>query len=162
MEDKMHEFEEVCYTREGAIERAIEMEQHSYEVYRKAYDVVEERRAKDLVKELALEELEHKSTLEKAYFEEEVALHDAGIQEGPSMKLTLLLQEKPLSADSTAQDIMIHAIHEEKRSVDFYGKMAQQCVGAPMEIMFRRLQQDETKHLANLEELYESIYMPEM
>jgi hypothetical protein len=31
-----------------------------------------------------------------------------------------------------------------------------------MESMFRRLQQDEGKHLASLEELYESIYMPEM
>jgi rubrerythrin len=158
----MQEFEEVCYTREGAIQKAIEMEQHSYQVYRRAYDIVEDRRAKDLVKELAMEELEHKSTLERAYFEEEIALHDAGMQEGPSMKLTLLLQEKPLDTDSTAQDIMIHAIHEEKRSVDFYGKMAQQCVGAPMEAMFRRLQRDESKHLASLEELYEGIYMPEM
>ena len=57
---------------------------------------------------------------------------------------------------------MIYAIHEEKRSVDFYGKMAQACEGAPMESMFRRLQKDEAKHLASLEELYESIYMPEM
>jgi len=46
--------------------------------------------------------------------------------------------------------------------VDFYGKMAHACVGAPMESMFRRLQKDEAKHLASLEEMYESIYMPEM
>jgi rubrerythrin len=84
------------------------------------------------------------------------------MEEGPSMDLTVLLQRKPLDGDSSSQDVMIYAIHEEKRSVDFYGKMAQACVGAPMEAMFRRLQQDEGKHLASLEELYESIYMPEM
>lgn len=158
----MAEFEEVCYTREGAIQKAIEMEQQSYEVYRKAYGIINDRRAKDLVKELALEELEHKSTLEKAFLEEEVALHDTGMQEGPSMKMTMLLQEKPLDTSSSAQDVMIYAIHEEKRSVDFYGKMAQLCGGAPMEKMFQRLQDDESKHLARLEEMYESIFMPEM
>lgn len=158
----MEEFEEVCYTREGAIGRAIEMEQQSFDVYQKAYEMVEDRRAKKLVKELALEELEHKHTLEKAFFEEEVALHDAGMEEGPSMQLTLLLQKRPLGSDSTAQDVMIYAIHEEKRSVDFYGKMAQQCGTAPMAAMFKRLAKDETKHLASLEELYESIYMPDM
>src|SRR5512139_841629 len=128
----MEDFEEVCYTREGAIERAIEMEQESFRVYRKAYDLVEDRRAKKLVKEFALEELEHKYTLEKAFLEEEVALHDAGMDQGPSMQLTLLLQKKPIGPDSTAQDVMIYAMHEEKRSVDFYGKMAQQCGAAPM------------------------------
>ncbi|MBW1980735.1 MAG: ferritin family protein [Deltaproteobacteria bacterium] len=158
----MAEFEEVCYTREGAIQKAIEMEQHSFDVYRRAYEVVEDRRAKKLVKELALEELEHKYTLEKAFLEEEIALHEAHMEEGPSMKLTLLLEEKPLHEDSSAQDVMIHAIHEEKRSVDFYTKMAQACGDAPMAGMYQRLAQDEGKHLAQLEELYESIYMPEM
>ncbi|MBP1726343.1 MAG: rubrerythrin [Deltaproteobacteria bacterium] len=158
----MEDFEEVCYTREGAIERAIEMEQDSFRVYRKAYDLVEDRRAKKLVKEFALEELEHKYTLEKAFLEEEVALHDAGMDQGPSMQLTLLLQKKPIGPDSTAQDVMIYAMHEEKRSVDFYGKMAQQCGAAPMASMFNRLAKDESKHLAGLEELYESIYMPDM
>jgi rubrerythrin len=158
----MSEFEDVCYTREGAIEKAIQMEAESFEVYRKAYDMVEDKRTKELVKELALEELEHKYTLEKAFLEEEIALHEAGLEEGPSMELTILLQLKPLDENSTSQDAMIYAIHEEKRSVDFYGKMANACVGAPMESMFRRLQEDEGKHLASLEELYESIYMPEM
>jgi rubrerythrin len=158
----MEQFEEVCYTREGAIQKAIEIEQNSFNIYRKAYELVDDRRAQQLVKELALDELEHKYTLEKAFFEEEVALHDAGMEEGPSMELTLMLQAKPLEEAKTAQDVMIHAIHDEKRTVDFYGKMAKQCVGAPMESLFQRLQQDEYKHLARLEELYESIYMPDM
>lgn len=156
------EREDVCYTRETALQKAIEMESDSFETYKMAYSKVEDSRAKGLVKELALDELEHKYLLEKAFFEETIALHDANLSEGPSMNLSVLLEEKPLDANSTDQDVMIHAIHEEKRAVDFYKSMAQECGDAPMERMFKKLYQDEERHLANLEELYESIYMQEM
>ena len=154
--------EEVCYTKEVALEKAIEMEMKSVQTYKEAYLRIREPRVKDLVKDLALEELEHKYILEKAYFEETVALHEEGIKEGPSMKLSLLLMEKSLEEDADDQDVMIHAIHDEKRAVDFYKKMAQQCSGAPMEEMFKRLYQDEEAHLVRLEEIYESIYMRDM
>ncbi len=156
------EIEEVCYTREVALEKAIEMEMKSFQAYRKAYLKIKEPRVKDLVKDMALEELEHKYILEKAYFEETVALHDEDMKEGPSMNLSLLLQEKPLKEDADDQDVMIHTIHDEKRSVDFYKKMAEQCGGAPMEEMFMRLYMDEEAHLVRLEEMYESIYMKDM
>jgi rubrerythrin len=156
------ENEEVCYTKEVALKKAIEMEMKSVQTYKEAYLRIREPRVKDLVKNLALEELEHKYILEKAYFEETVALHEEGMKEGPSMKLSLLLKEKPLEDDADDQDVMIHAIHDEKRAVDFYKKMAEQCGGAPMEEMFKRLYQDEEAHLVRLEELYESIYMKDM
>ncbi len=156
------ENEEVCYTREVALEKAIEMEMKSFQTYKEAYLKIREPRVKDLVKDLALEELEHKYILEKAYFEETVALHEEDMKEGPSMKLSLLLMEKPLEDDADDQDVMIHAIHDEKRAVDYYKKMAEQCGGAPMEEMFKRLYQDEEAHLVRLEELYETIYMKDM
>ena len=156
------ENEEVCYTREVALEKAIEMEMKSFQTYKEAYLKIREPRVKSLVKDLALEELEHKYILEKAYFEETVALHEENMKEGPSMKLSLLLMEKPLEDDADDQDVMIHAIHDEKRAVDYYKKMAEQCGGAPMEEMFKRLYQDEEAHLVRLEELYETIYMKDM
>jgi len=156
------ENEEVCYTREVALEKAIEMEMKSFQTYKEAYLKIREPRVKDLVKDLALEELEHKYILEKAYFEETVALHEEDAKEGPSMKLSLLLKEKALEDDADDQDVMIHAIHDEKRAVDFYKKMAEQCGGAPMEEMLKRLFQDEEAHLVRLEELYETIYMKDM
>jgi len=156
------ENEEVCYTREVALEKAIEMEMKSFQTYKEASLKIREPRVKDLVKDLALEELEHKYILEKAYFEETVALHEEDAKEGPSMKLSLLLKEKALEDDADDQDVMIHAIHDEKRAVDFYKKMAEQCGGAPMEEMFKRLFQDEEAHLVRLEELYETIYMKDM
>lgn len=154
--------EEVCYTREAAIEKAIEMEAKSYEEYRGAYFRAKDPLAKDLLKDLALDELKHKYILEKAFFEESVLLHNSGVKEGPSMKFSLLFEDRPLGKDSTEQDVFLHAIHEEKRAVDFYSKMGEHCGGAPMEAMFRQLAHDEEGHLARLEELYESIYLKEM
>lgn len=151
--------EEVCYTRDAALEKAISMEAESFALYRDAYFEARDRVAKDLLRDLALDELRHKYTLEKALFEENLSLHDKGEKTGPSMRFTLLFEEKPLKRDSTPQDVMLYAIHEEKRAVDFYEKMAGQCLGAPMEAMFRTLAGDEQGHLARLEELYESIYL---
>lgn len=156
------EMEAVCYTREAALEKAIEMESSSFTEYREAYLKAQEPRAKDLLRDLALDELKHKYTLEKAFFEETVMLHDSGYKQGPSMNLSLLLEEKPLDAEAKEQDIFIHAIHEEKRAVDFYKKMSEQCEGAPMAEMYKQLSTDEEAHLARLEELYEGLYMQDM
>ena len=160
-EERM-ETQEVCYTREVAIEKAIEMEDQSFTTYKDLYFKVKDRLAKDVLKDLALDELKHKYTLEKAYFEDTVELHDKGEKDGPSMNLTLLLEEKPLDHAANDQDVMVYAIHDEKRSVDFYKAMAGQCGGAPMEKMFSRLAQDEEGHLSKLETLYESLYMQDM
>jgi len=156
------EKEEVCFTREVALERAIELESKSFELYKDSYLKTKDRQSKDLLRDLALDELRHKYTLEKAFFEETVFLHDSGSSQGPSMKLSLLLKEEPLNDNASVQDIMIYAIQEEKRAVGFYKNMANQCGGAPMEEMFRRLYEDEEGHLTRLEDLYESIYMKEM
>ena len=153
------EHEEVCYTREVALEKAIEMEMKSFQTYKEAYLKMLDPRIKDLVKNLALEELEHKHILEKAYFEETVVLHHEGVAEGPSMKLSLMLQERPLGEDADDQEVMIHAIHDKKRLVDFYQNMMTQCAGAPMEEMFKKLTKEEKNHLVRLEEMYEDVYL---
>jgi len=156
------EHEEVCYTKEAALEKAIAIEQQSFATYLKAYKLSYDRSARQLIRELALEELEHKYLLEKAFFEETVALHDSAQETWPVMKLTLFLKEKPLRENSTPQDVLIYAIHEEKRSVEFYEKMATLCEGAPMAPMFKRLHTDEAGHLSRLEDLYEKMYLAEM
>ncbi len=156
------DMEDVCYTRELALEKAIEMEAKSFTVYKEIYLKVDDRLAKDLLRDLALDELKHKYTLEKAFFEETILLHDLGHSEGPTMNLSLLLEEKPLSDSASVQGVMRYAIQDEKRAVDFYKKMADQCGGAPMEAMFKQRAQDEESHLARLEELYESQYMSEV
>ncbi len=154
--------EAVCYTLEGALEKAIEEEKHSVKVYREAMKKVEDPHARALLKELAKEELEHRDTLEKALLGETLAHLEPEEPTGPSMELTNFLEEKTLHENSTAQDVMIYAIHEEKRSVDFYQQMANHCKGAPMGELFSKLHQKEMAHLTKLEETYEKLYMTHM
>jgi rubrerythrin len=154
--------EAVCYTLEAALEKAIEQEQKSFEIYRRALQIVKDPSARKLLKELAEEELEHRHALEKALVGEAVALHDEEEKAGPTMNLTIFVQEKPLDENATPQDALAFAMHDEKRSVDFYRQMATQCGGAPMEEVFSKFQKEETKHLARLEETYEKLYMSQM
>jgi rubrerythrin len=154
--------EAVCYTLEAALEKAIEQEGKSFEIYRRALQIVKDPSARKLLKELAEEELEHRHALERALVGETVALHDEEEKAGPTMNLTLFVQEKPLDENATPQDALAFALHDEKRSVDFYQQMATQCGGAPMEEVFSKFQKDETKHLARLEETYEKLYMSQM
>jgi len=154
--------EDVCYTREAALERAIDMEAKSFDGYKDAYFTARDRVAKDLLKDLALDELKHKYTLEKAFFEDMVLLHESGAKEGPSMKLSLLFQDKSLNPNASEQEVMIYAIHEEKRALDFYRNMAEQCGTAPMADMFKQMAEDEEGHLARLEEFYETRFMKDM
>ena len=154
--------EAVCYTLEGALEKAIEQEQKSFEIYRRVLKIVKNQSAKKLLKELALEELEHKHSLEKALVGETVGLHEEEEKAGPSMNLTLIIQERPLDENASPQDALAFAMHDEKHSVDYYQQMATQCSGAPMQEVFSRLQKDEAKHLARLEETYEELFMSQM
>jgi len=154
--------EAVCYTLEAALEKAIEQEGKSFEIYRRALQIVKDPSARKLLKELAEEELEHRHALEKALVGEAVALHGEEEKAGPTMNLTLFVQEKPLDENATPQDTLAFAMHDEKRAVDFYQQMATQCGGAPMEEVFSKFHQEETKHLARLEEIYEKLYMSQM
>ena len=154
--------EAVCYTLEAALEKAIEQERSSFETYRQALRTVEDRQARMVLEELASEELEHMNVLQKALIGETIALHEKGESTGPPMNLTYFLADKPLDPTSSPQDVMIHAIHDEKRSVDFYNQMASQCAGAPMEEIFSKLHHEETTHLARLEEAYEKLYLSQM
>jgi rubrerythrin len=154
--------EAVCYTLEAALEKAIEQERSSFETYRQALRTVEDRQARMVLEELASEELEHMNVLQKALIGETIALHEKGESTGPPMNLTYFLADKPLDITSSPQDVMIHAIHDEKRSVDFYNQMATQCAGAPMQEIFSKLREEEKIHLARLEEAYEKLYLSQM
>ena len=154
--------EPVCDTIEGALEKAIEQEQQSIRMYLDALKKLEDPRAREVLKDLVKEELEHKHVLEKALIGEAITLHEKGESTGPSMNLAYFLEEKPLAPDASPQEVMIYAIHDEKRSAEFYKQMASRCRGAPMEEAFKKIHQQEMIHLTRLEESYEKLYMSQM
>lgn len=157
----MSEQGQVCYTFEAAVEMAVSMEEEGFRHYLTAIRKVTNKGAREILKDAALDELEHKHQLEKALVEGSMA----GVEEMnrlvKTMNLNYVLAKKELSPDSDAREALAYAIHLETGSIDFYKRMSEGCAGAPMAGVFERLMADETRHLQSLEDLYEEHFLTE-
>ncbi len=151
----------VCYTYEAALEKAIEMEEQGFRNYLYAIDVVDDRQAKAILREAAIEELNHKQRLEMALLDG----HDSNATELqteiPSLNLNYVFEQKEITPGADARTSLAYAIYLEQCAVDFYRRLMSGCEGAPMADLFQRLLADETRHLSNLEEFYERHFLTE-
>jgi rubrerythrin len=134
-EDQMSD-NQVCYTFDAAVEMAIQMENEGFRHYLAAIRQLTNKGAKELMRENALDELDHKHQLEKALLEGRMA-------------------------GGGELEALIYAIHLEKEAVEFYSKVANGCAGAPMGNLFKQLYTEESRHLQSLEDLYEQHFMTE-
>lgn len=152
---------EVCYTFEAAAELAVEMENDAFRHYLQATRTVRNHNIRAILKEAALDELEHKHQLEKALLEGSMENLAEMRRPVPTMRLDYLLPKKELRADSDAQEVLAYAMHLERNSVDFYTRLVQGCTGAPMSALFERLLADENRHMKILEDMYEEHFLPQ-
>src|SRR5512140_3112935 len=60
---------ESCYTFDAAMELAITMEEASFRHYLEAIGIVKNKNAREILRGFALDELEHKQTIERALVE---------------------------------------------------------------------------------------------
>jgi rubrerythrin len=151
----------VCYTFEAAIEMAVKMEDEGFRHYLEAIRKVQNKGAREILKEAALDELEHKLQLEKALVEGTMASPEGMTRPVQTMNLDYALAKKELGPNSDAREALAYAIHLEKGAIDFYQRMAQGCSGAPMAPLFDRLLADESRHLQSLEDMYEEHFLTE-
>lgn len=156
----MADSEQVCYTFEAAVEMAVEMENEGFRHYLDALRIVKDRAARMILKDAALDELEHKHQLEKALVEGRMEGYVLE-REVPTMNLDYVLQKKEIGPKADAREALAYAIHLEKGAVDFYQRLAKGCSGAPMGNLFETLAKDESRHLQQLEDLYETHFMTE-
>lgn len=156
----MSEQNDVCYTFEGALEMAISMEHDGFRHYLDALRIVKSKAARQILKEAALDELAHKFELEKALIEGHIT-EGALDKPLPTMNLDSVLVKKELKPDSDGREALAYAIHLESGAIAFYKKMANACAGAPMGKLMDRLVADESRHLQQLEDLYETHFMTE-
>ncbi len=157
----MNEQGQVCYTFEAAIEMAVKMEDEGFRHYLAAIRKVNSKGAKEILRDAALDELEHKHQLEKALLEGNMGGDAALNRPVPTMNLDYVLAKKELTPESDTREALAYAIHLEKGSIDFYKRMSLGCAGAPMAPVFGRLLADESRHLQSLEDLYEQHFLPE-
>ena len=156
----MSDDSQVCYTFEAALEMAIQMENDGFRNYLDAVRRVKDRAAREILKDAAIDELNHKCSLEKALVEGQF-MGTTLAEKVPTMNLTYVLPKKELHEGSTARDALAHAIHLENDAIDFYRRMSSGCSGAPMGSLFEKLLIDETRHLQEMEDLYETHFLTE-
>ena len=153
--------ENICYTFEAAVEMAIRMEENGFRHYLEAIRKVRNKGAREILKDAALDELEHKHHLEKALVEGYIGDAEGMRRQVPTMNLDYVLAKKELNPDSDVREALIFAIHLEKGSIDFYQRMSQGCAGAPMAPLFDHFLADESRHLQALEDMFEEHFLSE-
>lgn len=151
MTDKIKAVEEV-------IKAAIKGEEDSHAVYTSAALLVTSPGPKQILEELAKDELGHKAKLE--------ALLRKGItweiSEGQFKKVTDLqlgdhLVAQPLTEDSDLQAILTVSIKREKESHDLYAAMSQVAGDETVRNLFEFLANEELTHKRKVESMYEEI-----
>jgi rubrerythrin len=150
-----------CYTFEAAVEMAVKMEDEGFRNYLAAIRRLKNKAAREILKDAALDELDHKHQLERALVEGQMGGHQLD-RPAPTMNLDYLLDVRELGPDADAREALAYAIHLEKISLDFYRQMTEGCAGAPMATLFEKIYNDESKHLQSLEDLYEEHFLTEM
>lgn len=142
------------------LERAIQSEEHSYNLYSNLSTRVERPETRKLLEGLAAQELEHKRLLEG------VDLEAGGPVEAPKIPdektLADFLEPTPIDASATVQDVILFAIRKEQSAYEFYKRMSEYAPKAPVKKLFDKLTGEELKHKNNLEDLYEEMFMREM
>lgn len=151
----------ICYTYEGALEAAIAMEEEGFRNYLRALRTVQQKGAREILRENALDELNHKHQLEKALVEGQMSASGELGHQIPTMNLGYVLKKAELGADSTVREALIYAMQLEKEAAEFYRKAGEGCAGAPMAALFERLHREESSHLQALEDMYEKHFMTE-
>lgn len=152
---------QVCYTFDAALEMAIAMEEEGFRTYLAAIRQLTDKGAKDLLRENALDELDHKHQLEKALLDGRMEGSDDLDRPIPTMHLDYVFKKQELGPKSGVREALVYAIHLEKGAVDFYSKVSNNCAGAPMGKLFAQLQKEESLHLQALEDMYEQHFMTE-
>jgi len=153
--------DQVCYTFDAALEMAITMEEEGFRNYLSAIRQLTNKGAKELLRDNALDELNHKQQLEKALLDGRMDGGDDLDKPIPTMHLDYLFKKEELGPHSGVREALIYAIHLEKGAVDFYGRVSSGCAGAPMGKLFAQLLKEESQHLQSLEDLYEHHFMTE-
>lgn len=150
-----------CYTFDAALEMAIKMEEEGFRNYLAAVRQLTNKGAKQLLRDNALDELNHKHQLEKALLDGRMDGGEELDRKIPTMHLDYLFKKQELGPNSGVREALVYAIHLEKEAVEFYGAVAIGCEGAPMGKLFKQLHSEESHHLQTLEDLYEEHFMTE-
>jgi rubrerythrin len=137
---------------------AIQREIDAYTLYTSAASNVEDPQARDMLNDLAMQEVGHRAKLE-GLLEGKVfrVLSKRQQQQVEDLKITDYLVEVPLNDDSDLQDVLIVAGKREDASHNLYASLAQVAEDNETQNLFEFLANEELIHKRRVETLYDQI-----
>jgi rubrerythrin len=150
-------------TIEKILSEAIQGEVEAYELYTNAQAMVEAEHIKTLLRELAQEELGHKTALEKMLANpEQIQGQVSAVQKATieDYKIADHLVARPLGPDATFQDVCIFAAQKEQQSHELYRGLAAQNTGEIRDLL-EAMAKDELRHKNLVEGWYEEVIYQE-
>jgi rubrerythrin len=150
-------------TIEQILREAIQGEADAYELYINAVNMVRAEHIKELLGELAQEELGHKVALEKMLADPgQISGQVAALQQAEIVDYQIAdhLVARPLGPDATFQDVCIFAAQKEQESHQLYQDLASQNTGEVGDLL-AAMAKDELRHKNLVEGWYEEIVYQE-
>jgi len=146
-------------TIEDVLREAIQGEIESYSLYTDAVKLIKAEHIKEMLRQLAGEELKHRIALEKLLANPgSVRRGIRQIQQAPiqDYKIGDHLVVKPLGPESTFQDVCIFASRKEQQAHELYRDLAEQNEGETRDLL-AAIAKDELRHKNLVESWYEEV-----
>lgn len=138
---------------------AIQREVDAYILYSATAENAQEPTAKDLLQDLATQELGHQKRLENLLAGKVFrVVSRAQRTKVEDLKITDYLVEVPLAADSSLQDVLIVSGKRENASHDLYAALSKVAEDEDTANLLQFLADEELVHKNRIETLYEELY----
>ncbi len=150
-------------TVEEILREAIQGETESHELYTNAVDLVQAGHIKELLRELAQEELGHRTALQRMLADPgQLAWQVRELKAAPIQDYRIgdHLVAQPLGPGSTFQDVCIFASKKEQQSYELYRDLAVQSAGEVRDLL-EAMAKDELRHKNLVEGWYEEVVYQE-
>jgi rubrerythrin len=147
---------------EQILRQAIRFEENAYEFYTGAVEIAERSNIRQVLLDMAAEEVKHKDRLQALLDGNAtriISVRNRG--QIDDLKLAEYLVPRELAADATLQDVLIVAMHREKSSNEFYATMASIADDDAAKSLFEFLAKEELVHKNKVETLYDEMVYQE-
>ncbi len=146
------------FTPEQILNRAIGKEEEARMMYEIYADKVEDRQSKQLLRELAKEELGHKRALEKIDPAKPGTFTAPQISSG---EFGEFFDRPEISKEAGMQEVLRYAIAKEVDAFNFYDTMTKYTSDKDFLNLLNRLSSEEKRHKQKLERIYDEMFQPE-
>lgn len=140
------------------LKQAAVKEQESFEFYRDALEIVKDAGARQLIDELAKEELAHKGRLENFKPGE---LKDYEMKKIRDLRISEFLVEEDITEKSGFQAVLIKAMKKEQNAYEFFTRMIDAIDDKEVKKLFEVLANEELDHKNRLETYYDDVVYSE-